>query len=119
MGGTDGRQDQGAPVNLQAMRLGVDAAAVRRGAVPEVQERAMEPSEVTPTPTETEASMAENKCIVWRRGGTENFEWVRSVAMDDAHAQQVARDLERMGYRAYIMDLRQSLAVGLPDSFES
>lgn len=62
--------------------------------------------------------MTRHFCVVYRTGGAERFEWRRTLAMsrDDA---RVARDkTERMGYKALLVDYRQSLAIGLPETYE-
>ena len=62
--------------------------------------------------------MANDMTVVWRKGGYANFSWQRSSAMDRAHADQVSRDLTRMGFRNYVVNYAQSLAIGLPDTYE-
>ena len=57
-------------------------------------------------------------CVVYRRGGTANFTWHRSVAFDDkAKAEKALADTKRMGYAAYLVDYEQSMKIGLPDTY--
>lgn len=57
--------------------------------------------------------------VIYRTGGTENYSWHRSVRMDRAHAEQVNRDMVRMGYRSLIERADRSDTVGLPETFEA
>jgi hypothetical protein len=57
-------------------------------------------------------------CVVYRTGGTENYQWHRSVAMSEAEARQKREETERMGYRAMLVDYRLSMAIGLPEGYD-
>lgn len=59
-----------------------------------------------------------NDCIVYRRGGSENFTWHRSIAMTRSEAIDAQAATEKMGYRCYIVNYNQSLAIGLPETYE-
>ena len=57
-------------------------------------------------------------CVVYRTGGTVNFKWNRSVAVDSKEAAEaVALTVERMGYPAKIVDYHLSMSIGLPETF--
>lgn len=58
-------------------------------------------------------------CVVYRRGGSANFTWHRSVAMSKPEAVQTCADTARMGYKAMVVNYAQSLAIGLPDTYEA
>lgn len=55
--------------------------------------------------------------IVWRSGGTHNFEWHRSLVMPRADAEATLAVVQRMGYRAYMERADRSIAIGLPETF--
>lgn len=56
--------------------------------------------------------------LVYRVGGTERFEWRRTLAYATrAEAEAAAADNRRMGYRTYVERLAASLAVGVPDTY--
>lgn len=65
--------------------------------------------------TSTDANLF---CVVYRVGGTANFQWRASLAMSRAEAEQAQRDTERMGYRAMIVNYAMSMAIGLPETYE-
>lgn len=52
--------------------------------------------------------------VYWRRGGTENFEWLATYP-DDGDIDGMVEDLERMGYRA----VRGLRSIGPPDTYEA
>ena len=58
------------------------------------------------------------KCVVWRSGGTDNFQWHRSLSMtpDDATIARIS--CQRMGYPAHVEDYERSLSIGLPESYD-
>ena len=58
------------------------------------------------------------RCVVYRTGGTKNFTWHRSIAMTSDEAIQVQRDMARMGYRSHIEHYARSVAIGLPETYE-
>ena len=56
---------------------------------------------------------------VWRRGGTENYQWLRSqVWLEKEECRRVAQEIERMGYRVYVVDAKTSYSVGLPETYD-
>ena len=57
-------------------------------------------------------------CVVYRKGGTVNFTWHRTLGMSKVDAQKCKTDVERMGYRAMVANYAQSMAVGLPETYE-
>lgn len=57
-------------------------------------------------------------CVVYRMGGTANFKWVRTLAMSKDEAERVKLETMRMGYRAMVANYAQSMAVGLPETYE-
>ena len=58
-------------------------------------------------------------CVVYRTGGTANFQWRRTVAMSRAEAVQAQADTARMGYRAMVVNYAMSMAVGLPEGWDA
>lgn len=58
-------------------------------------------------------------CIVYRTGGTENFQWQRSAAMSRDEAEKGKAEVERMGYKALVCNYQSSLAIGLPETFDA
>lgn len=57
-------------------------------------------------------------CVVYRRGGTDNFTWHRSDAMPAAQAAELRGEVARMGYKAMVVNYVQSMAIGLPETYE-
>jgi hypothetical protein len=57
-------------------------------------------------------------CVVYRRGGSANFSWHRSLPMSKEEAQQARANTERMGYKAMMVNYRLSMSVGLPETYE-
>ncbi len=63
--------------------------------------------------------MAKTYCVVYRTGGTENFQWHRSLAFQTRlEAVAVHAACEAAGRRALICDYNLSGAVGLPETYE-
>jgi hypothetical protein len=56
-------------------------------------------------------------CVIYRTGGTCNFEWHRTLGCSYEQAQVVAHDIKTMGYPAYVENLNLSLSVGLPETY--
>lgn len=57
--------------------------------------------------------------VVYRVGGSERFEWRRTLAYPTRQEAQDSRDaLQRAGYKAHVEDYHASLSVGLPETFE-
>lgn len=56
--------------------------------------------------------------VVYRIGGTERFEWKRTFPKSRQGAVVDLEDIERMGYRAYLVEHEQSMRIGLPETFE-
>lgn len=56
-------------------------------------------------------------CVIWRSGGTENFQWHRSLSLtkDDAIITSIC--VRRMGYLCFVEDYDYSISVGLPEGF--
>lgn len=57
-------------------------------------------------------------CVVYRTGGTDNFKWVRTLAMSKNEANACKVSTEKMGYRAMVANYAQSIAIGLPETYE-
>ena len=57
-------------------------------------------------------------CVVYRTGGREMFTWRRSLAMSQAEAQATLANVQRQGYAAHIARYSQSIAIGLPETYE-
>jgi hypothetical protein len=68
----------------------------------------------------TLGSILRNKlyCVIYRTGGTDNFQWQRSVAMTREEADKALQDVVRMGYPAHIEKYHLSMSVGLPEGYE-
>lgn len=56
-------------------------------------------------------------CVVFRKGGTDNFTWHRSLAMTKVAAVTTAATCREMGYAAYVTNYAQSLSIGLPEGY--
>lgn len=67
-----------------------------------------------PTPDVVTAPL---KCVIYRTGGTENFKWHRTLAMQAEEAWDVFVAMIRLGYVGHVEDYFASLAVGLPETF--
>ena len=57
-------------------------------------------------------------CIVFRTGGTANYKWHRSLAMKQVECLDASLLVERMGYKAYMVNYNHSLAIGLPETYD-
>jgi hypothetical protein len=58
-------------------------------------------------------------CVVFRTGGTINYQWHRTVAFTTlAEAELVAEETRRMGYVAHVENYSMSLSVGLPETYD-
>lgn len=66
---------------------------------------------------EKSASRANSHCVVYRTGGTENFQWHRSLAMSYDEATNARDDAERMGYAAHVENYQRSVSIGLPETY--
>ena len=59
-------------------------------------------------------------CVVYRTGGTENFQWKRTNAYaTEFEANSVQESIEEMGYKAMVVPYGISTQRGLPDTYES
>lgn len=88
----------------------------RSGVVTEVED----PTQEAPTPDMVIAigpTLPALKCIIYRTGGTENFKWHRTIAMQTEEAWDALVAMIRMGYVGHVEDYFASLAVGLPETF--
>ena len=56
--------------------------------------------------------------VIYRIGGTENFEWRRSVPMSKKEAEKSADDVRKGGRKAMIVEQKASDAIGLPGTYE-
>ena len=56
-------------------------------------------------------------CVVYRTGGTANFQWHRTIAMSKEAAQECAVDNRKMGYPSMVVNYQQSLTIGLPETY--
>lgn len=61
--------------------------------------------------------LREAYCVVYRTGGTANFQWKRTCSMSKSEAEKALRDVVRMGYKGHIADYNQSVNIGLPDTY--
>lgn len=56
--------------------------------------------------------------VVYRTGGTVNFEWHRSVAFDSKEAAaECYNAVLRGGRHAMVVDYHLSMAIGLPETY--
>lgn len=57
-------------------------------------------------------------CVVYRVGGTANFQWRATLAMPKAEAVAAKASTERMGYKALLYKYSDLLTIGMPDTYE-
>lgn len=57
-------------------------------------------------------------CVVYRTGGTERYQWHRSLAMSKEQAQRAVEETRKMGYAALLVPYASSVSVGLPATFD-
>jgi hypothetical protein len=58
-------------------------------------------------------------CVVYRTGGTERFQWHRTVAiLDFDDAVECMRNTMHMGFTCVVEDYDMSMAIGLPDTYD-
>jgi len=57
-------------------------------------------------------------CVVYRTGGTSNFEWHRTIAMSRSEARQAVIDIKRGGRIAYCYNHSMSVSIGLPETYD-
>ena len=62
-------------------------------------------------------SKAARFVVVYRTGGTDNFQWHRSLEMTRDEADASADFTRRAGRAAYVVDAALSNSIGLPDTF--
>lgn len=59
----------------------------------------------------------ERYCVVYRTGGTLNFKWHRTCAFGLEKCEELLADTRRMGYKCMLVNYRQSLSLGLPETY--
>jgi len=59
----------------------------------------------------------ETYCVVFRVGGTENFQWKRSLAMQRTEAEKALESTRRMGYECFLNSWRNIQIGGLPETY--
>lgn len=57
-------------------------------------------------------------CVIYRVGGTDNFQWHRSSAMTREEAENAKIDTMRFGYPCFIENFSRSCAIGLPEGYD-
>ena len=57
-------------------------------------------------------------CVVYRIGGREWFEWIRTVAMTKVQAQIALANVERQGHTGHVAEYELSCRLGLPETYE-
>jgi hypothetical protein len=63
--------------------------------------------------------MPKQYVVIWRRGGTENFQWMRSESYQTRAMADLMRDsISKMGYACHVQDYHLSLTIGLPETYE-
>jgi hypothetical protein len=58
-------------------------------------------------------------CLVFRTGGTENFKWHRTnehYTLDEAILKN--QEVQKMGYKSYVVKYQESKNIGLPETYE-
>lgn len=59
-------------------------------------------------------------CVVYRKGGTNNFTWHRSEALATKDAAlDLSESVNRSGYLAHVEDYDRSVAIGLPETYDA
>ena len=59
-------------------------------------------------------------CVIYRRGGTENFEWIRlGPYLDHKYAIDVMDEIRRGRRPAMIEDYDLSASIGLPETYDA
>lgn len=59
-------------------------------------------------------------CIVYRMGGTVNFTWHRTLAVESRWAAEATATLMRnQGYAAHVEVYEHSLSIGLPETYDA
>lgn len=56
--------------------------------------------------------------VIFRTGGTDNFQWHRSLSMSRDEARTRTPELRRAGHAAHWERTGLSMGIGLPDTFE-
>lgn len=56
-------------------------------------------------------------CVIFRRGGTENFTWHRSLAMSEPEVLTAVDATRCAGYTCFVADYAQSVSIGLPETY--
>ena len=55
--------------------------------------------------------------VIYRTGGTDNFQWHRTMAhATRALAEQSAQEVRQMGYAAHVENYALSMSIGLPET---
>ena len=71
------------------------------------------------TPAQEAKRNDSSHCVIFRTGGTANFEWHRSFGMVKFAAEALAEETRKMGYESMVANYAQSLAIGLPETFDA
>ena len=62
--------------------------------------------------------MAKRFCVVYRKGGPDNFCWYRSIAFQtSSEALDVFDMVNRGGYPGHVEDYDHSMSIGLPETY--
>jgi len=56
-------------------------------------------------------------CVIFRTGGTDNFQWHRSLPMSRTEAYAGKDNMTNMGFVAYAEKYELSMNVGLPETY--
>ncbi len=59
----------------------------------------------------------QNFCVIYRTGGTDNYQWHRSLAMTREEANKACQDTQQMGYHAFVGNYDLSVNIGLPEGY--
>lgn len=62
---------------------------------------------------------ATSHCVIYRTGGMVEFKWHRTDAMSHGKALEESHRLARLGHPTHVERYAQSVAVGLPESYEA
>lgn len=58
-------------------------------------------------------------CVVYRVGGTEVFQWQRTLPMTYAEAQAALAEITRGGRVGHIANYARSVSIGLPETYDA
>jgi hypothetical protein len=66
-----------------------------------------------------DADMEKQYCVVYRTGGTANFQWHRTIPGDRDETAALLDDVILGGRKAYLVPYLFSMSIGLPETFDA